>query len=94
MKRSPGAGFLHAVAPRKLLEHRSGDEASRDLYLPIEWSTVTGPRILGDGEWLAQKHKTKGIRRCWRKLHLGLNEASGWIVCADRTHDNVGDRPA
>ena len=27
----------------------------------------TGLKIFGEGEWLAQKHNTKGIRRRWRK---------------------------
>ena len=40
------------------------------------------------------KHNTKGIRRRWRKLHLGLDLASGAIVCAALTHDNVGDSTA
>ena len=35
--------------------------------------------------------QAKGIRRRWRKLHLGLDLASGAIVCAALTHDNVGD---
>ena len=39
----------------------------------------TGLKIFGEGEWLAQKHNTKGIRRRWRKLHLGLDLASGWM---------------
>ena len=54
----------------------------------------TGLKIFGEGEWLAQKHKIKGIRRRWRKLHLGLDLASGAIVCADLTHDEVGDSTA
>ena len=54
----------------------------------------TGLKILGEGEWLAQKHKIKGIRRRWRKLHLGLNLHSGAIVCANLTHDDVGDSTA
>ena len=54
----------------------------------------TGLKIFGEGEWLAQKHKTKGIRRRWRKLHLGLDLASGAIVCANLTHDDVGDSTA
>ena len=54
----------------------------------------TGLKIFGEGEWLAQKHKTKGIRRRWRKLHLGLDLASGAIVCANLTHDEVGDSTA
>ena len=51
----------------------------------------TGLKIFGEGEWLAQKHKTRGIRRRWRKLHLGLDLHSGAIVCANLTHDDVGD---
>ena len=54
----------------------------------------TGLKIFGEGEWLAQKHKIKGIRRRWRKLHLGMDLASGAIVCADLTHDEVGDSTA
>ena len=54
----------------------------------------TGLKIFGEGEWLAQKHKIKGIRRRWRKLHLGLNLHSGAIVCANLTHDDVGDSTA
>ena len=54
----------------------------------------TGLKIFGEGEWLAQKHKTKGIRRRWRKLHLGLDLHSGAIVCANLTHDDVGDSTA
>ena len=54
----------------------------------------TGLKIFGEGEWLAQKHKTRGIRRRWRKLHLGLDLASGAIVCANLTHEDVGDSTA
>ena len=61
------------------------------LYLLVD---STGLKIFGEGEWLAQKHNTKGIRRRWRKLHLGLDLASGAIVCAGLTHDNVGDSTA
>ena len=54
----------------------------------------TGLKIFGEGEWLAQKHRIKGIRRRWRKLHLGLDLHTGAIVCADLTHDDVGDSTA
>ena len=54
----------------------------------------TGLKIFGEGQRLAQKHKIKGIRRRWRKLHLGLDLASGAIVCADLTHGEVGDSTA
>lgn len=49
---------------------------------------------LPGNKWLEQKHKTKRKRRSWRKLHLGLDLASGEIVCADLTMDDVGDPTA
>ena len=95
-----GAGLLHTVASRKRIEHRSGGEARRVCACPSgggQYRLVvdsTGLKIFGEGEWLAQKHKTRGIRRRWRKLHLGLDLASGAIVCANLTHDDVGDSTA
>ena len=101
------AGLRHTVASRKRLEHRSSDEASRvcacpsggGQYRPQDLrrrseSTVGRIWRAHGLKWLAQKHKTKGIRRRWRKLHLGLDLASGAIVCANLTHDDVGDSTA
>ena len=50
----------------------------------------TALKIHDAGEWLEEKHKTKRKRRCWRKLHLGLDLVSGEIVCYDLTTDGVG----
>ena len=58
------------------------------------WSTVADRKSSGEWEWLAQKHKTKGIRRRWRKLYFGLNGAHAGILSADRTDENGGDRIA
>ena len=33
----------------------------------------TGLKILGRGEWNAQKHKASKKRRDWRKLHIGVD---------------------
>ncbi len=54
----------------------------------------TGLNILGEGEWLEEKYKTKGERRARRKLHLGLDLVSGQIVCSDLTADDIGDPTA
>ena len=60
------------------------------LHLAVD---STGLKAFGEGEWLAQKYKTRETRR-WRKLHLGLDLASGRIVCADLTPDDIGDTTA
>lgn len=54
----------------------------------------TGLKILGEGEWLENKHKTKAKRKSWRKLHLGLDLVSGEILCTELTTDDVGDPSA
>jgi hypothetical protein len=55
---------------------------------------ITGLKIVGEGEWLQYKHKTKTKRKSWRKLHLGLEITTGDIVCSDLTKDDVGDPTA
>lgn len=51
----------------------------------------TGLKIYGEGEWRMKVHgKTK--RRTWRKLHLGVDEATQMIVANDLTLNNVGDQ--
>ena len=50
----------------------------------------TGLKMVGDGEWLAHKHKTSNKRRNWRKLHLGVDE-DGFIVASELTDSSVND---
>ena len=86
--------LLHTVASRAnglSIAQAMRQAGSVAVHLVVD---STGLKIFGEGEWLAQKHEIKRIRRRWRKLHLGLDLASGAIVCADRTHDDVGDSTA
>jgi hypothetical protein len=50
----------------------------------------TGLKLGGPGEWLTEKHGTK-TRRSWRKLHLGVDAATGEIVAAELTTNEVDD---
>ena len=54
----------------------------------------TGLKIFGEGEWLQRKHGIKTRRKTWRKLHLGLDLATGETICANLTLENVGDTTA
>ena len=50
----------------------------------------TGLKVYGEGEWKVRQHGwTK--RRTWRKLHLGLNEATGEIVAQALTTNRRDD---
>lgn len=46
------------------------------LHLAID---ATGLKLYGEGEWKVRVHG-KGKRRVWRKLHLGVDTATGAIV--------------
>ena len=50
----------------------------------------TGLKLGGTGEWLTEKHGTRK-RRSWRKLHLGVDAATGEIVAAELTTNEVDD---
>ncbi|NEP73274.1 MAG: IS5 family transposase [Okeania sp. SIO2G4] len=50
----------------------------------------TGVKVYGEGEWKTRIHGV-GKRRTWRKLHLGVNEATGEIVTAVVTTNNLSD---
>lgn len=51
----------------------------------------TGLKIFGEGEWKMRTHG-KSKRRTWRKLHLGVDEATQQIVASDLTKNDVGDQ--
>ena len=50
----------------------------------------TGVKVYGEGEWKVRKHGASK-RRTWRKLHLGVDEATGEILAAVVTTNDVGD---
>ena len=50
----------------------------------------TGLKIYGEGEWKVRLHGASK-RRTWRKLHLGVDEASGEILAAELTVASAGD---
>jgi transposase len=51
---------------------------------------ATGVKVYGEGEWKTREH---GIskRRTWRKLHLGVDEATGEILAAVVTTNDYHD---
>ncbi|MDE5078887.1 MAG: IS5 family transposase [Trichodesmium sp. St2_bin6] len=50
----------------------------------------TGVKVYGEGEWKTRIHGV-GKRRTWRKLHLGVNEATGEIVTAVVSTNDISD---
>ena len=70
---------LEGILPRSVQEQA--------IHLVVD---STGCKIYGEGEWKVRQH---GIskRRTWRKLHIGLNEATGEIVAAVLTKNDIAD---
>jgi len=52
----------------------------------------TGLKVFGEGEWKVRQHGWSK-RRLWRKLHLGVNEATGEILAHELTESNAHDAP-
>lgn len=50
----------------------------------------TGLKVFGEGEWKVRQHGYSK-RRTWRKLHLGVDEASGEIIASVVTTNDVSD---
>jgi hypothetical protein len=50
----------------------------------------TGLQLCGPGEWLVQKHGSRASWS-WRKLHIGVDAGTGWIVAAEWTAHDVHD---
>ena len=66
---------------------KSARTGSGELHLIVD---STGLKLRGAGEWLFEKHGT-AKRRAWRKLHIGIDVASGEIVAFDLTDKDVDD---
>jgi IS5 family transposase len=60
---------------------------SEPLHLVVD---STGVKVYGEGEWKVRQHGWTR-RRTWRKLHVGVDEASGEIRAAVVTTNNFGD---
>jgi len=80
-------------------EHTTHGRRAWTLALPARHPTSgalhllvdsSGLKLCGPGEWLIEKHGTRK-RRSWRKLHIGMDEASGRIVAATLTDRAVDD---
>lgn len=50
----------------------------------------TGVKVYGEGEWKVRQHGWSK-RRTWRKLHLGVDEATGEILAAVASTNSVSD---
>jgi len=57
------------------------------LHLVVE---STGVKVYGEGEWRVRQHGDSK-RRTWRKLHLGVDEATQELVAAVVTTNDVAD---
>ena len=70
-------GSLNIALPRQ--------KAHEPIHLAVD---ATGLKVYGNGEWVARIHGVSK-RRTWRKVHLGINEATGEVLACVVTDKNV-----
>ena len=61
--------------------------SSTPIHLVLD---ASGFKVYGEGEWKVRQHGWSK-RRTWRKLHLGVDEATGEIVAAVASEAGVTD---
>jgi len=91
-------GFDIEVPSYSQISRRSS-ELEVDISVPKSKTPIyivvdsTGLKVYGEGEWKTRKH---GIskRRTWRKLHLGVDEKTGFIHAQVLTENGKGDGDA
>jgi hypothetical protein len=80
-------------------DHTTLSRRGQDLDVPLPKKASahldivmdsTGLKIYGEGEWKVRTHG-KSKRRTWRKLHVGVDPASGEIQAAALTENSVSD---
>ena len=88
-------GLALAVPDYSTLSRRQGALAvglprrcsDQPMHLVVD---STGLKVYGEGEWNVRQHGwTK--RRTWRKLHVGVNEATGEVVAQTLTSHRIDD---
>jgi hypothetical protein len=86
---------LDLVAPDHSTISRRGETlpvsrprpGSEPVHLLVD---STGLKLCGPGEWLVEKHAARA-RRCWRKLHIGVDADTGQIIAAELISKDVDD---
>ncbi len=74
-----------------MLPQKPRIDRTEPIHLTVD---SPGLKIFGEGEWQQNKRQTKAKRKSWRKLHPGLDLASGEIICSDPALDYIGDPAA
>jgi len=62
-------------------------KSKKPIYIVMD---STGLKVYGEGEWKTRKHGVSK-RRTWRKLHLGVDEKTGFIHAHLLTENGEGD---
>jgi IS5 family transposase len=84
----PIADYSTLCRRRKSLEvHLPRQRPDQAIHLVVD---STGMKVFGEGEWKVRQHGYSK-RRTWRKLHIGINEATGEIVAAVATTNDMAD---
>jgi hypothetical protein len=74
----PVPDFSTLSRRRKSLAVALGQGTGQSIHLVVD---STGFKVYGEGEWKVRQHGWSK-RRTWRKLHLGIDQATGQVLAA------------
>jgi hypothetical protein len=61
--------------------------AGKSVHIVVD---STGVKVFGEGEWKVRQHGWSK-RRTWKKLHLGVDEATGEVLIGEVTENGIAD---
>lgn len=84
---APDYSTLSVRAQTVLVEIRVRQVRDEPLHLVVD---STGAKVFGEGEWKVRQHGWSK-RRTWKKLHIGVDEATGDILLGEVTDNDTAD---
>ncbi len=85
--KAPDHSTLSLRARRLPVNIRVRDLRRQPLHLVVD---STGAKVCGEGEWKVRQHGWSN-HRTWRKLHIGVDTATGDILLGDVTGNDTAD---
>jgi hypothetical protein len=86
-RRSPDYSTLSIRGETLPIQIRTRAIKGEHLHIVVD---STGAKVYGEGEWKVRRHGW-GKHRTWKKLHIGVNEATGDILVGEVTGNDTSD---
>lgn len=86
-RKAPDYSTLSIRATSLTIQIRARKIRDESLHVVVD---STGAKVYGEGEWKVRQHGWSK-HRTWKKLHIGVDEASGDILLGEVTGNDTAD---